>query len=106
VRSVSPSASAVTVNSFAGVFHSGAGGSDVVCKILESTEASGTYGANDQYIQWFETDSVADNGTLNGTRTFTLEAGETKTFGLRCREIGDGGDIRSRILTAIFTPTP
>jgi len=103
VEVTAPVAGQVTVNSFATVTHTGVDGSDVVCKILESTEPNGGYGANSEYVQWFESVFEAAD---NGTRTFTLAAGETNTYGLRCREQNDGGNIRSRILTAIFTPTP
>jgi len=101
-----PVAGQVTVNSYAAVRHGGADGADFACKILEATEANGNYGANSQYVQWFEKGGLSDDGTLNGTRTFTLAAGETKTFGLRCRADSIEGSIRSRVLTAIFTPTP
>jgi hypothetical protein len=106
VEVTAPDAGQVTLNSYAAVGHNGVDGSDVLCKILESTEADGNYAPTDDYVQWFEKEGVTNDGTLNGTRTFTLAAGETKTYGLRCRESGDGGSIRSRILTAIFTPAP
>ena len=107
VEVAAPVAGQVTVNSYATVGHTGANSSDVVCKILESTEANGIYNADIDYVQWYEKEGAATVATLNGTRTFTLAAGETKTYGLRCIEkLSDGGTIRSRILTAIFTPTP
>jgi hypothetical protein len=106
VELTTPVGGQVTVNSFAKVRNTGPDGSDVVCKILNSTEADGTYNPTAPYVQWFEATGATDNGTLNGTRTFTLAAGETNTYELRCSEIGNGGAIRSRVLTAIFTPAP
>ena len=107
VEVTAPVAGQVTVNSYATVRHTGLDGSGVVCKILESTESNGSYNATNDYVQWFQNEGAATVGTLNGTRTFHLAAGETKTYGLRCQEwTNDGGSIRSRILTAIFTPTP
>lgn len=106
VEVTAPVAGQITVSSFATLSHTGIDGSDVVCKILESAEADGAYGGIAEYVQWFEKDGFADNGTIAGTRTFTIAAGETKTYGLRCEETSDGGFIHSRILTAIFTPSP
>jgi hypothetical protein len=107
VEVTAPVAGKVTVSSYATIGNSGPIGSDVACKILESAEADGDYFSTDNYVQWVEKAASSTVATLNGTRTFTLAAGETKTYGLRC--IGratDDGTIHSRILTAIFTPTP
>jgi hypothetical protein len=104
VEITAPVAGQVTLNSYAVVHHGGGDGAWVACKLLESTEPAGTVGVSIHYIQWFEKTGSLDYGTLAGTRTFDIAAGETATYGLRCRESGNGGEIRSRILTAIFTP--
>ena len=99
-----PVAGQVTVTSHAGVRHDGADGDDVVCKIFESNEPVGPLTqVNIAHIQWFETHDPANDTTLNGTRVFDVPAG-THTFDLTCMELGDGGWVWDRSLSAIFTP--
>jgi hypothetical protein len=105
VEVTAPVAGQVTVNSFATVGHD-TDGQNVGCKILESTEPDGIQSGDEAYLQWFEAAGSSLNGTLAGTRVFNIAADETKTYGLRCREYVNGGYIRSRVITAIFTPAP
>jgi hypothetical protein len=106
VEVTAPVAGQVTVNSFASVGHT-VGSEDVGCKILESTSPEGIGTADEAHFQRFQRGpDFPKNGTLAGTRMFTIDADETKTYGLQCREYADGGYIRSRVITAIFTPAP
>jgi hypothetical protein len=105
VSVTAPADGHVTVNSTAYVLHSMDAG-DVRCLITESTAIPASISSIDESSQHHESGATATQGTLSGTRTFAITAGATVDYVLVCREIGDGGSIVARNLTAIYTPAP
>ena len=106
VTVTAPVAGHVTVNSTAAVFH-GVDGGDVFCVIVESTDIPPTnIFINAESVQRFETGLPSNEGSVSGTRTFAIAAGATIDYVLACEEFPEGGTVRARNLTAIFTPAP
>ncbi len=106
VTVTAPVAGHVTVNSTAHVFHPVDGG-DVVCVIVESTDIPPTDIFNNaESAQRHETSLPSNDGSVSGTRTFTIAAGATIDYVLACEHSKPGGEMISRNLTAIFTPAP
>ncbi|MEM8621780.1 MAG: hypothetical protein AAGF73_18905 [Actinomycetota bacterium] len=96
VTVVAPVVGQVTLNSSTQAYQSDAG-KVVDCSIEE------TFTQTASHVQRFEATGPVE-GHLAGTRTFDIGAGESKSFYLACTENGVGGAVRSRTLTATFTP--
>ncbi|MEO1059399.1 MAG: hypothetical protein AAFY28_21035 [Actinomycetota bacterium] len=90
----------VTVDSYAEVGHTVAP-FDVFCFLSDSPASDFSF------RQRFEAAVNDQFGSITGTRSFPIAAGETETYYLLCREAeGDGGKIVERYMTAMFTPAP
>jgi hypothetical protein len=106
VTVTAPVAGHVTVNSTAAVLHSAVGGW-VLCVIVESTDIPpGSVTDTSESAQPWRAGVAFETGSLSGTRTFAIAAGATIDYVLACEEIGAGGLLLGRNLTAIFTPAP
>jgi hypothetical protein len=107
VRVSAPVAGQVTLSSTATVGHVLDDG-DVYCQIYEADliPPISINGTTD-FFQWWEAfqgGGSVKTGELSGARTFDIAANTTITYSLACEEGANGGNIRSRNLTAIFTP--
>ena len=103
-----PSAGVVTLNTTAVVTHSAESG-DVWCVIAESDAIPAPINqVTSVSAHRFESGGVAgvDIASVAGTNSFLIAAGEMATYVLACEELGDGGTIGARNLTAIFSPAP
>jgi hypothetical protein len=100
-----PVAGHVTLNSTARLHHSTNGG-DMVCAIYETGSIPGSIGPDTPSVQYFEALDLGNDGSLSGTRRFSIADGTTVSYSLACEEGQDGAVIEERNLTAIFTPTP
>lgn len=100
-----PVAGHVTLVSTAAVVQS-QDGNDVYCVIAEADDLPAAVSSLSVVgVQYFERASFSgDAGSISGTRTFPIDAGESVEFVLACNGLPSGGLLVGRNMTAIFTP--
>jgi hypothetical protein len=83
-------------------------GRESACSPHRSTEIPADISFDDEGVGWWETavEEVGDQGSVSGTRTFDISAGQTVTYSVACQEIIGNGWVAGRTATAIFTPAP
>ena len=89
--------SATTTNSTAGA--------ENVCAPFRSDQIPPGIGQSSQGAGLFEAAVTNGNGSMSGTRLFTIPAGETVTYSLACEEYSGNGALLGSTMTATFTPS-